>query len=67
MGKIATVGLAPAIFGPVMNVNGSSLASWWHNHLPGERLQTTDDGPQTKIDGPQTADLSPQEQNKVLN
>ncbi|MFL5773954.1 MAG: bile acid:sodium symporter family protein [Flavisolibacter sp.] len=36
MGKIATVGLAPAIFGPVMNVNGSSLASWWHNHLPEE-------------------------------
>lgn len=36
MGKIATVGLAPAIFGPVMNVNGSSLASWWHNHLPKE-------------------------------
>lgn len=34
MGKITTVGLAPAIFGPVMNVNGSSLASWWHNHLP---------------------------------
>ena len=37
MGKIATVGLAPAIFGPVMNVNGSSLASWWHNHLPEEK------------------------------
>jgi BASS family bile acid:Na+ symporter len=36
MGKIATAGLAPAIFGPVMNVNGSSLASWWHNHLPKE-------------------------------
>lgn len=36
MGKIATAGLAPAIFGPVMNVNGSSLASWWHNHLPEE-------------------------------
>ncbi len=34
MGKIATAGLAPAIFGPVMNVNGSFLASWWHNHLP---------------------------------
>jgi BASS family bile acid:Na+ symporter len=34
MGKIATAGLAPAIFGPVMNVNGSCLASWWHNHLP---------------------------------
>ncbi len=29
MGKIATVGLAPAIFGPLMNVTGSILASWW--------------------------------------
>ena len=36
MGKIATAGLAPAIFGPVMNVNGSSLASWWHTHPPKE-------------------------------
>lgn len=34
MGKLATAGLAPAIFGPVMNISGSSLASWWHNHLP---------------------------------
>jgi BASS family bile acid:Na+ symporter len=30
MGKAATVGLAPAIFGPLMNVTGSILASWWH-------------------------------------
>jgi BASS family bile acid:Na+ symporter len=37
MGKMATAGLAPAIFGPVMNVNGSSLASWWHNHPPKEK------------------------------
>jgi BASS family bile acid:Na+ symporter len=29
MGKIATVGLAPAIFGPLMNITGSALASWW--------------------------------------
>jgi BASS family bile acid:Na+ symporter len=29
MGKIATVGLAPAIFGPMMNITGSILASWW--------------------------------------
>ena len=34
MGKLATAGLAPAIFGPVMNISGSSLASWWHNHSP---------------------------------
>jgi BASS family bile acid:Na+ symporter len=34
MGKLATAGLAPAIFGPVMNITGSMLASWWHNHPP---------------------------------
>jgi BASS family bile acid:Na+ symporter len=33
MGKLATVGLAPAIFGPMMNITGSSLASWWRNRL----------------------------------
>src|SRR5438445_11581735 len=36
MGKIATVGLAPAIFGPMMNITGSSISSWWHNRLPKE-------------------------------
>jgi len=34
MGKIATVGLAPAIFGPLMNVTGSALASWWRSKPP---------------------------------
>jgi bile acid:Na+ symporter, BASS family len=34
MGKLATAGLAPAIFGPVMNVSGSTLASWWNTHPP---------------------------------
>lgn len=29
MGKLATVGLAPAIFGPLMNITGSVLANWW--------------------------------------
>ena len=29
MGKISTVGLAPAVFGPLMNVSGSLLASFW--------------------------------------
>lgn len=36
MGKLATAGLAPAIFGPMMNVTGSFLSSWWHNRLPEE-------------------------------
>ncbi len=31
MGKISTVGLAPAVFAPLMNITGSLLASWWHN------------------------------------
>jgi len=30
LGKIATVGLAPAIFGPLMNITGSLLANYWH-------------------------------------
>jgi bile acid:Na+ symporter, BASS family len=34
MGKMATVGLAPAIFGPLMNVTGSILASYWHRRPP---------------------------------
>jgi bile acid:Na+ symporter, BASS family len=29
MGKVATVGLAPAIFGPLMNITGSILANYW--------------------------------------
>jgi len=45
MGKLATAGLAPAIFGPLMNISGSSLASWWHNHLP-------DDAPEKAAPAP---------------
>ena len=29
MGKVASMGLAPAVFGPIMNITGSSLATWW--------------------------------------
>jgi BASS family bile acid:Na+ symporter len=36
MGKVATVGLAPAVFGPLMNVTGSVLATWWGSHPPAE-------------------------------
>lgn len=35
MGKVATVGLAPAIFGPLMNITGSSLATWWRGKPAG--------------------------------
>lgn len=37
MGKVATVGLAPAVFGPWMNISGSSLAMYWRGKkIPGE-------------------------------
>ncbi|MFY0688470.1 MAG: bile acid:sodium symporter family protein [Cyclobacteriaceae bacterium] len=36
LGKVATLGLAPAIFGPMMNITGSSLATWWRDR-PAEK------------------------------
>ena len=36
MGKAATVGLAPAVFGALMNVTGSALATFWrYRPVPG--------------------------------
>ena len=34
MGKLATMGLASAVFGPWMNISGSSLASIWKERKP---------------------------------
>jgi len=34
MGRAATMGLAPAIFGPWMNISGSFLANWWRDRPP---------------------------------
>ncbi len=36
MGGMATIGLAPAIFGPLMNITGSTLSTWWHGRVPEE-------------------------------
>lgn len=38
MGKVATVGLAPAIFGPLMNVTGSVLANFWRRKPVKDKL-----------------------------
>jgi bile acid:Na+ symporter, BASS family len=43
MGGLATVGLAPAIFGPLMNVTGSSLATWWHGRVPKDDIEEKKD------------------------
>ncbi|MCL6275100.1 bile acid:sodium symporter family protein [Muricauda sp. 2012CJ35-5] len=42
MGKVATIGLAPAVFGPWMNISGSSLATWWRDRDPNKEVENTD-------------------------
>ncbi|TWI85575.1 BASS family bile acid:Na+ symporter [Lacibacter cauensis] len=42
LGKIATIGLAAAVFGPLMNITGSALASWWHNRIPVDQANNND-------------------------
>lgn len=49
IGKIATVGLAAAVFGPVMNVTGSMLASWWHNRPPAQKVPGLQTGLVTEV------------------
>lgn len=29
MGRVAIMGLVPAVLGPLMNITESSLATWW--------------------------------------
>jgi BASS family bile acid:Na+ symporter len=41
MGKTATLGLAPAVFSPLMNITGSLLASYWHKR----KVDEDDDAP----------------------
>jgi BASS family bile acid:Na+ symporter len=31
MGKMATVGLVPTVFGSLMNITGATLATWWRD------------------------------------
>jgi bile acid:Na+ symporter, BASS family len=42
MGKLSTVGLAPAIFSPIMNSTGSTLALWW-------RARTKEEEPEKEV------------------
>jgi BASS family bile acid:Na+ symporter len=51
VGKIATMGLAPAVFGPLMNITGSILASYWHKKIPeGYEEESIDPAVTEKID-----------------
>lgn len=42
IGDIATIGLAPAVYGPLMNVTGSTLASWWRTKVPKDQKEKED-------------------------
>lgn len=42
MGRVATMGLAPAVFGPMMNITGSSLATWWRGKPIEEEVREND-------------------------
>jgi BASS family bile acid:Na+ symporter len=35
--KVATLGLAPIVFGPVMNITAATLANWWRAHPADDR------------------------------
>lgn len=45
MGRVATVGLAPAIFSSWMNVTGSALANWFRNRGVSGESPVTEDHP----------------------
>lgn len=44
---VMLAGLAPAVFGVMMNLTGSVLANWWHNRTPKENLEIKEK-PETK-------------------
>lgn len=55
LGKVATLGLVPIVFGPVMNIIASTLANWWRTHpaesgftsrLSNEQIENQDIAPQ---------------------
>jgi BASS family bile acid:Na+ symporter len=37
--KVATLGLAPIVFGPVMNLTASTLANWWRAHPTAQKQE----------------------------
>ena len=45
----ASVALAPAIFGPMMNITGSLLASWWHNRVPKDEEPENESSTETVV------------------
>lgn len=47
MGKLSTVGLASAVFSPIMNITGSSLALWWRARPLKEKTPVEEEAPES--------------------
>jgi bile acid:Na+ symporter, BASS family len=45
MGKMATVGLVPTVFGSLMNITGAALASWWRDRPPSDEQEIKNEEP----------------------
>ena len=56
MGKMATVGLAPTVFGSLMNITGATLATWWRDRPTGGEA---DELPAASASGRQAGTASP--------
>lgn len=42
LNKVATLGLAPIVFGPIMNITASTIANWWRVHPTVEPVHLQD-------------------------
>lgn len=47
LGKVATVGLVPTVFGSLMNITGAALATWWRDRPPGDEAANPPPSPST--------------------
>lgn len=49
MGKMATVGLVPTVFGSLMNVTGAALATWWRDRPPRDEAAAPEPLPDLEV------------------
>jgi len=49
MGKMATVGLVPTVFGSLMNITGAALATWWRDRPLRDEVATPEPLPDLAV------------------
>jgi BASS family bile acid:Na+ symporter len=49
MGKMATVGLVPTVFGSLMNITGAALATWWRDRPPRDEVAASEPLPDLAV------------------